>query len=488
MSKKKNYAIHKAEHANSQGVQRTPDSHIRYIQTFSPLPWQRRVLDDLSPTLLLTGSAGGGKSHVYAEKIHAACLKYPNSEWIIARKIKEDVMDSAYRLLRQKVVGKDERVKFHSDSAEYFNNSWIYFIGMRGERERKAVRSIGTGAICGAWMEEAHEFEEEDYEEIDARVRGTQMGWTQVGLSTNPNVPLHWIRRRLIIGGEATVFLSSEKDNPYNDTKYTKRLADMKGVEGLRLRDGLWVESTGLVIPTFYDDYDDEIRNTPPVGCVVDEADYNPNGMPMEIWADQGYAGEWDQKAKMFTTRSHPRVLLLVQETARGGFNIFAESYAVQQQEDEHLSDLQKMCIANDWPWPPRKGVYDSASPSLGSYLKKSGVRTTVAGTKNVDDSIIVLRNNIDRDENGWRSIQIHPRCRLLRLELGSWTYGRNGRPGEYLDNGPDCLRYGIYHHNGPNKTERDVGVGHESEELDHLMDQIDIEYEKFVRKVGVAL
>lgn len=472
---------------NQTDIRKTGGVIEKTISPFEPLPWQKKVLNDMSPVLLLAGSAGGGKSHAYAEKIHAACLKYPGAEWIVARKIKEDVLDSCYRLLKQKVIGPDPRVSWRVDSASYSNGSFIYFIGMRGERERASVRSIGTGAICGAWMEEAYEFEEEDFDELLGRVRGTQMGWTQIGLSTNPFIPLHWVRRRLMIGKEATVLLSSEKDNPYNDDKYRIRLRNMKGVRGQRLRDGLWVESSGLVISTFYDDYDG-VRLGDPVGNVQDSAEYNPDGAPIEIWADNGYAGEWDEKAKMFKSKSHPRVFLLVQPRPDGGFNVFAESYEVQMEELPHLEKVKMMCEANGWPWPPSRGIYDSASPSLGSYLRTAGVRSTHPGTKNMDDSIIVLRTNVAADHNGRRMINIHPRCRLLRLETGSWTYEKNGRPGLFMDNGPDALRYGVYYHKGPDVGKTDVGTSVDDPYIDELMDRIDLQYEQFVRKVGVNI
>lgn len=481
-----NYVNVLSKDANVQSSQRK-GSIVKHIQAFKPLDWQVPVLNDLSEVMLLTGSAGGGKSHVAAEKVHAACLKYPNTEVIVARKIKDDVLKSAYKMLRKKVVGKDERVKFLAESAEYHNGSTIYFVGMRGEREQEAVRSIGTGGIDLVWMEEGHEFEDEDYEEFIGRVRGKNMGWSQIIVTTNPNVPLHWIRRRLIINGEASVYLSSESDNPYNNVYYKQRLRDMKGVKGERLRDGLWVEATGLVIPTFMDDYDNIVDGHTIAGNVTDEAEYNPNGRPVEIWADDGFAGEWDAKAKMFTTRSHPRVFLLVQETPRGAFNVFAEFYAVNRQEAEHLAEVMDRCEAEGWQ-KPSLGVYDSAAPSLGSYLRSAGVRKAVAGTKKLEDSIRVLRSNMADDESGARAVQIHSRCRMLRLELGSWKLDKKGIPGKFMDNGPDCLRYGIYHHKGPDVGETNVATGDGSDEIDALMDKIDMEYENFVRKVGVSI
>ncbi len=57
------------------------------IAIFAPLPWQVEPWRDKSRVLLLTGSAGGGKSRLAAEKIHGACLKYPGAVWLMMRKM-----------------------------------------------------------------------------------------------------------------------------------------------------------------------------------------------------------------------------------------------------------------------------------------------------------------------------------------------------------------------------------------------------------------
>jgi len=469
----------------------TDAGNVKLIQTFNPLPWQRELLANLDPILLLSGSAGGGKSRGVAEKIHAACLRYPEAEWVVARKIKDDVLKSAKILLEREVIGKDPRVTFRAEEILYDNGSAIYFRGMRGKREREAIRSIGKGSIDGAWMEEAHEFEDKDFDEVVGRVRGTHMGWSQVILSTNPKTPLHWIRLRLILGKEATVLKSSERDNPYNNASYRNYLANMQGVEGLRLRDGLWVDTTGLVIDTWNDDYDNDLRGYTPSGNVTLSAEYNPSGGPIEIWADDGYAGEFDVKTGFFVPRSHPRVFLLVQETSRNTFNVFYENYATQILEREHLSLVENDIKAHGWPMP-WKGIYDSASPSLGKYLHDWGVRNLHPATKNMDDSIRVLRNACAPDKNNVRYINVHPRCKMLRMEMASWTWDeKTGKPGRYQDNGPDAVRYGAYHHIGPLSGESDIGTdsnGSFDDAWELMSQKIDAEYERYIQEIGIRV
>ena len=174
----------------------------RYLNTFVPLPWQLKAMRDTSPVVLLTGSQGGGKSRTAAEKIHAFCLRYPGAQALVMRKVRDNVTASSMRMLEKKVIGDDPRVNFLRKDlrADYLNGSTIYFAGMHGEKQREAIRSIGEGSIDIAWMEEAHEFEEDDYEELLGRMRGAIAPWNQIILSTNPDAPVHWINRRLILG------------------------------------------------------------------------------------------------------------------------------------------------------------------------------------------------------------------------------------------------------------------------------------------------
>lgn len=232
------------------------ESHL----PFTPELWQVGVLRDTSPVLLLTGSAGGGKSKVALEKCHALCLYYPGVMVVAARKTREDAEKSIVQVLEEDVIGSDPRVRHIRKRYifQYENGSKLMYVGMKDKRMRKAIRSVGhRGGIDFAFFEEATEFDEEDFDEMNMRLRGKAMGWTQFLLATNPDAPLHWINVRLIMNNEAKVIYSSAADNPHNPDDYKKRLDTTRGVLRARLRDGLWIAGTGLVIDTWLDDWDE---------------------------------------------------------------------------------------------------------------------------------------------------------------------------------------------------------------------------------------
>lgn len=231
----------------------------KYTSVFEPLPWQVEPWLDKSPVLLLTGSAGGGKSRLAAEKIHGYCLKYPGSTWLIMRKAREWTGRSIVAFYNQTIVGNDPRVKFNKSegSFKYQNGSMVYSGGMLDDRQRESVRSIGgDGGLDGAWLEEANAFTRQDFEEILGRVRHTAADWQQIILTTNPDSPTHWIYTDLIQGGGASVYYSGAKENPNNSPLYFQNLQKMTGVMKLRLVEGKWVQAEGAI----YEEYDPNIH------------------------------------------------------------------------------------------------------------------------------------------------------------------------------------------------------------------------------------
>lgn len=233
------------------------DSNI--LAPYRPLPWQAAPFHSKASTLLLTGSAGGGKSKVAAEKIHAYCMKYPHSTWLILRKAREWAGRSIVPFMWNSVIGQDTNIKFNKTDGSfvYPNGSMIYSGGMMDDKQRESVRSIGgDGGLDGAWFEEANAFSRQDFEEIIGRVRHTAADWQQIILTTNPDSPTHWIYTDLIKGGQAEVYYSGAKDNPYNSPVYLTNLKKLTGVLKLRLVDGQWVQAEGAI----YDEFDPAIH------------------------------------------------------------------------------------------------------------------------------------------------------------------------------------------------------------------------------------
>lgn len=406
-------------------------SDVQLIAPYKPLPWQIAPWRDKSKVILLSGSAGGGKSRLAAEKIHAFCLKYPGATGLMTRKTRESMTTSTVLFMERMVIGNDPRVRhFPSKNRfEYANGSILAYGGMADEKQREQVRSIGIeGGLDFVWMEEATHFTEADFEELAPRMRGRAAGWSQIILSTNPGGPMHWIYRRLIVGQAARVYYSGALDNPYNPPEYVDWLRMLTGVMYLRLVEGKWVQAEGAVYPDF-----DPTHN-------VSEAADHVNSLPLYWGCDDGYAegkGPGDPGY-------HPAVVLLGQFMPNGALHIFDEYYKcrVPRHEDIIEDVLEK-------PYPePEIACVDSSASRFRAALSLKGI-TNIGSTHPVSEGIKNLRRFV-RDGQDVRLLQIHPRCENLIREMQTYSYEPNSKvasvgepkPRKVDDHGPDALRY----------------------------------------------
>jgi phage terminase large subunit len=103
---------------------------------YTLLPWQVPAWKDKSPTLLLTGAAGGGKSRLAAEKINYYLSKYPGATGLVVRKAREYCKNSVVPFLRYTVIGNLSNVEFKKsdnlmsnlrNQITYFNMTTVPF-------------------------------------------------------------------------------------------------------------------------------------------------------------------------------------------------------------------------------------------------------------------------------------------------------------------------------------------------------------------------
>jgi len=71
--------------------------------------------------------------------------------------------------------------------------------------------------ISGMWLEEATEFDENDLDQLNLRIRGKKKNYVQYLLSFNPIDEQHWLKRRFIDNkdDDATILVTTYKDNQY---------------------------------------------------------------------------------------------------------------------------------------------------------------------------------------------------------------------------------------------------------------------------------
>lgn len=393
------------------------------IATFRPLDWQVAAWRDKSLLLLLTGSAGGGKSRLAAEKVHGYLLHYPGAAGLVVRKTLTSMVNSTLLFLERQVMGQGATVRHHRTARrfEYSNGSVLVYGGMADEAQREHIRSIGPdGALDIVWMEEATRFVEADLDEILARMRGKAADWRQVILSTNPAGPGHWIYKRLIVGGSASLHVSGVGDNRYNPADYLATLGLLTGTLGARLSAGKWVSSEGVV----YADFDQD-------NLTDDEPDPN---QPVELAYDDGYV---DPRAILVVQRSGTRLL------------VADEIYHSKHLEEVCVGEIVDLCKARGWGLPAL-AVGSPEAVALREHFRKAGVAARSPALGIVEGIKLVRR--LVCDGQGVRTLQVNRRCVNLIAEMtDGYQYPATGasrrddeKPLGGNDHAVDALRYWV--------------------------------------------
>lgn len=410
----------------------------RVLAPYQPLEWQLAPLDDKSPTLLLTGAAGGGKSRCAAEKINAYCWTYPGSTWLIMRKAREWAGKSIVPFMWQTVIGRDPRVKYNkSEGAFYYpNGSVIYSGGMMDDKQRESVRSIGgDGGLDGAWLEEANAFSRNDYEEIIGRVRHTAADWQQIILTTNPDAPTHWIYTDLIMGGGASVYYSKAADNPNNSPLYIENLKKLTGVMKDRLVDGKWVQAEGAI----YDEFD-------PLVHMID-ADKVPEFVRRFRAVDFGYTNpfvcQWwgeDADGRIYRYREIYRTKRLVEELTKQIIELSKGEVIDATVADHDAEDRATMAAHGVYTVPAQKDV------ATGIQAVKARMKVQADGKPRiyfVRGALVEVDPLLEGEKR--------PVCTEDELPGYAWKKYPDGKPNKeepvkVNDHGCDTTRYMVKH------------------------------------------
>lgn len=401
---------------------------------FVPLPWQVEPWRDKSPVLLLTGSAGGGKSRLAAEKIHGYCLKYPGATWLMLRKARQWCAYSIFPFYEQTVVGNDPRVTPNRSLGAfvYDNGSTVYTGGMLDDKQREAVRSIGGGGgLDGIWFEEANAFSRRDFEEGLGRVRHATADWQQVILTTNPDAPTHWIYTDLIQGGQASVYYSGARDNPHNSPQYIENLERLTGVMRERLVLGHWVQAEGAVYP----DYDPAKHvidwfGPPPDWTRYRSVDFGYNNPFTCQWWAQDHDGNLYLYRELYGTRR------LVEDWARdivrlSGNERFVATYADHDAEDR--ATLERHGVTTE-------PAYKAVSPGIQAVQARLKIQ------ENGRPRLFIMRGALANTDPVLESAK-KPLCLQDEFPGYAWEQTRDGKPHKEQpvkdnDHGMDAMRY----------------------------------------------
>lgn len=142
------------------------------------------------------GGAGSGKSYFVAQKLLLACLSDDYFRLVYARKQAVDIRDSQFLLfkdlIREYELSGLFKVKESKMDIQCINGNMMLSAGMDNPEKIKSIQKP-----THVWCEEITEFDYEDYEQLDLRLRGDEDARLQYIMTLNPINEEHWIKREL---------------------------------------------------------------------------------------------------------------------------------------------------------------------------------------------------------------------------------------------------------------------------------------------------
>lgn len=362
------------------------------------------------------GSAGSGKSYFITAKLLLKALKFPGIKILIIRKVQATQRESTWRLFidmlsQWKILDKC-KVNKVDYTIELFNGSIFIFKGMDDPEKVKSIAGIKT-----IWIEECSELNEEDYSQLDLRLRA-QFKYLQLIISFNPTSKewfgyKRWYGPDAVIPDNMFILKTTYKDNKFLPEDYIKSLEDLKYSNPTYYKiyvEGEFATLDRLVFSNFKQEFFDpqELK-----------------GMQLCTGLDWGFSADPTAGVRFLVDTPNKKIY------------IFDEIY----QTDLTNPDIYKLLVAKGWS--KDRIICDAAEPKSIEELKRLGITRAQACYKG-KDSILFGINFLKQFE-----IIIHPACENTFMEFNNYTWKKD-KNGEYTSQTVDsynhiidALRYG---------------------------------------------
>ena len=242
--------------------------------TYTPYGAVREFFHDTGQEAILSGPYDTGKTLGALQKLYALMWVFPNVHAIMVRKSYKALLPSAVQTFTHKVCRIPPGQK-GADIDVYGGGTPQRFIWPNGSVLKLGGMDEASKVLSSEYdyifVPQAEEMTLDDWEQLLSRVNGRagNVPWPQLMADCNPDVPLHWIRKR----NELKKFEARHTDNPtlFQRDQYgnlvmdkhgnptpteggRKRIATLQSMTGLRYKRGylgLWVGAEGQVYEDF---------------------------------------------------------------------------------------------------------------------------------------------------------------------------------------------------------------------------------------------
>ena len=353
------------------------------------------------------GAAGSGKSVFITQKILLKLLNDPNRLCLVVKKTQASLRDSCFALFKSTLYdwGLADQCNINkTDMAiELPNGSKIIFKGIDDSEKIKSIANI-SDIFC----EEATDLNEEDFDQLNLRLRNAKKKNNQIYIAFNPISKVNWVYKRWFAEDakydkdKTMILQTTYKDNKFLPQDYIDSLLSLKETNYARYLIYAEGEFASLDEKVFNNwetkafDYKQILEEDKDRDCIY--------GL------DFGFVHDPTAIVCSIIDNKTKEIWIYDCYGKKGMTN------------DEIFKQLQEMEIHT------ARVVCDCAEQKSIEDLKRMGAKRVVACSKG-RDSIINGINLIQEYH-----IYVHPNCYDVEEEFLNYTWIKDKKTGEYIN------------------------------------------------------
>lgn len=388
--------------------------------------WIYKIIDNYKHRIeVYYGGAGSGKSYGAFQKVLLKAMK-SKRRVLVVRKVGNTLRISVWQLmlslLSEAGIREHCRINKSDFEIELPNGSVFIFKGLDDSEKIKSITDITDIVI-----EEATELIEEDFAQLNLRLRPKEDN-PQIYLMFNPVSKVNWVYSYFFSNEKpknCLIVQTTYKDNKFLSKEYCQELENLKNRNPAYYRIyalGEFATLDKLVFPTYTTKLisDDEIK-----------------GLPRWTGLDFGYVNDPSAIVSGNIDTTNKKIFVRLEYVRKGMLN------------DEIAQTMTSLGLHKD------KSYGDSAEPKSINEIKNKNVN--IEATEKGKDSVIHGIQWIHQYE-----LIVDERCYKVREELDNYTWKKDKKTGEYI-NEPvdtfnhtiDAIRYGLNKYIKGTKTPR---------------------------------
>ena len=190
----------------------------------------RPFFDSVKPYNILRGGSGSGKSYAVADDVILRTLDNRLSRTIVARKVQATMRQSVFRLIANRIsdMGLDSLFTINKSEMTFrAGRNEIILVGLDDASKLKSIYDP-----TDAWIEEADQVSQDDFEEIDRRIRSMTGRPKKITLSFNPTSAFSWLKKYFYdtetVKAKTFELTTTYLDNAFLDSGYADTIERLK--------------------------------------------------------------------------------------------------------------------------------------------------------------------------------------------------------------------------------------------------------------------